>query len=181
MGVRPRIAALALAAALGVLGCSTAKRQSGGDVTVDDGCSSGRLELRLVLEADEVGAGAPTPTRIALVNCGEAAAVVNARLAMGYADSLDREVYLELERDGAAYRGWTSWMLDYRRKPLDANALRELAPREQVGSEIDLQEWYRLEPGTYRVRAVYAPEARDAAPALEPGPVASDWVSLRVR
>jgi hypothetical protein len=108
----------------------------------------------------------PSPVRVTLVNDGPDPVVVNGRFAPGYADSLSREVYVELTTPDGAPAAHAD--RDYERPwPTDRDFV-ELAPGDAVAAEFDLFHWYRpRHPGTYRAVIVYADDehgARRSAP-----------------
>lgn len=97
----------------------------------------------------------PSPVRVTVVNDGPDDAVVNARLAPGYADSLSRELYAELTTDGGAPAAHAD--RDYERPWPTNDDFVTLSPGGSVSGEFDLFDWYRpRQPGAYRAVIVYS-------------------------
>ena len=129
------------------------------------------LKLEVVPTHEKTALGAPIPARITLTNTGEAPVLINQRLSMGYENSMMRELYCKVSRDGKPYTAWQSWQVDYNRKALRDTDFVTLKSGESVEREVDLQEWYHLDaPGEYQFEVCYAPEREenDDLPDLPP-------------
>ncbi len=110
--------------------------------------TSGNLRLELRVPADPLRRSDPVPVTVVLINAGSAPVVVNRRMAPGYADSVSREVYFDVDGDYGQRK--------YQRDLPGPTDFGPLAAGAQIGAEIDLLGWYRLRaPGTYHVRAHY--------------------------
>ncbi|MEV6235897.1 hypothetical protein [Lentzea sp. NPDC051838] len=129
------------------------------------------LVLRLaVAENDRV--------RVTLVNTGASSVVVAGRLAIGYADSTDREIYAEL-RDPLTGDVVGGQARLYHRAPHSADDLRTLLPGREIESVFRLDEWYTRPAGELELRVVYDPAAVAARfPQVENVAVVSDPVRL---
>jgi hypothetical protein len=141
------------------------------------------LVLKAHLKQSTVTLGDAIPVEIELVNQGKGSLTVNARFGVGYPDSLERDLYCEIQSpDNHPYTGYQSHMLDYRRKALDDHFFASLAPGKSVSSSFDLQEWYPiLEAGVYQIRVIYDPEAYSEKPNALAGKVASNTITLTVQ
>lgn len=110
--------------------------------------------LLISLEELHYGPDQPVPLAVTLLNPGDSAVFVNARLALNtpFAPALFREVTLQIARTGAE-----ALPFDAR---INIGAPREgdfrlLLPGEQVEKRYQLRNYYDLQPGTYSVQAVY--------------------------
>jgi hypothetical protein len=140
-----------------------------------------QLALSVHTHRDAVQLGHAVPVEVELRNLGHSALVVNARLGMGYPDSLDRDLYCEIVRDGQPYTDYQRYIVDYRRKPLGESSFQTLLPGQHVGAEFDLQYWYHLSgAGEYRVRVVYVPGQHASQPAAFSERVVSDELTVTV-
>lgn len=116
-----------------------------------------RLRLELNVQGETFEAGAEIPALLRLVNSDDTPVEVPPRLRIGYPDSIEREVFLEIElAAGAPYEGWRAFQIDYMPDP-DLPEPVALAAGEAIETRVDLGAWYLQSPGDYVVRAVYAP------------------------
>ena len=98
-------------------------------------------------------------------NKGNANVPVNSRNGVGYQNSLDREIYCTLQKDGEEYTGFDAHRIDYRRKRLQKDDFSILAPGDSIEGRFVLNEWYHLDgPGDYLVTVHYSPEKDEANP-----------------
>ena len=94
-----------------------------------------------------------------LTNRGKSALVVNSRLAMGYPDSTERELYCEIQgQDQRKYTAYQAFTVDYHRKSLNEKFFTKLQPGESLRKTFDLQILYRLIQPDCMVRLIYDPE-----------------------
>lgn len=140
------------------------------------------LALEIILPEHSVPMGSQIPTTVRLLNRGSEAVRVNSRLAIGYPDSEDRELYCRIwDEAGYEYTDYRRFQLDYRRKPLRPDHFPRLLPGESRESTFDLQEWYRLtRPGVYEVQVVYQPEKHKLLNEFERQPIHSTRVTVHV-
>ena len=141
-----------------------------------------QLVLKARLAHTMVTLGEPIPVEVELVNQSQTELVVNSRFGMGYPDSLDRELYCEIQLEsGESYTGYHSYMVDYRRKALGDHFFTTLSPGESVSSSFDLHQWYHIvQPGVYQIRVVYDPEPYGPKPDAVSGKTTSTALILTV-
>lgn len=139
------------------------------------------LHVTLTLGNARVALGAAIPATVTIANVGTTALRVNRRLLASYQAIIERDIYFELVRDGSPYLGTDEYEQSSSAKPLDAGFYRTLAPGESMTRDLDLHELYHLRPGSYRIRAVYAPQASAAGKDAWSGTARSDEVVLEVR
>jgi hypothetical protein len=136
--------------------------------TMENTIDKTKTTLKLEINSDkkEYTLGADINARIVLTNIGNEPVLVNGRLSMGYEDSLDREIYCRVSRDGRPYTGHLNWRVDYHRKRLTEGDFERLPAGKSREKVVNLQEWYHLDaPGNYEFQVFYAPE-RDENPNL---------------
>lgn len=136
------------------------------------------LKIRLALDATGEGEPDSDRVRVTLVNTGTSPVVVAGRLAIGYADSTDREIYAVLRdpRTGAVVGGQAQL---YHRAPHSADDVRTLLPGQEIDSVFRLDEWYDRPAGDLELQVVYDPAAVAARFAdVENVQVVSDPVRL---
>jgi hypothetical protein len=138
--------------------------------------------VSLRLTRDRAGPHEPVVAEVVLRNAGEATQLVNARFSMGYPDTDERDVYLEILRHrGEPYLGYRSFQVDYHARSLSRDSFEELQPGEELIARFPLEEWYPItEPGSYLVRAVYEPEPSAALPEAVTGTFRSEPRPLRI-
>lgn len=142
-----------------------------------------QLELKVVSERTVVQPGEETPIEVTLTNRGKSALVVNSRLAMGYPDSTERELYCEIQgQDQRKYTAYQAFTVDYHRKSLNEKFFTKLQPGESLRKTFDLQFWYRfIQPDLYMVRLIYDPEPYQLKLKATPGPITSLPITITVR
>jgi hypothetical protein len=126
---------------------------------------SDRAELKVEIEAHdrEIPSGGSFPVTVRLRNVGSDIAIVNKRLAMGYRDSLARELFADIE--DASGDAVEVDRVDYDRDFSLATDYVELPPGAEVTTTIDLLEWYPIrKPGAYRVVIHYQADEPMASP-----------------
>ncbi|MDR8390603.1 hypothetical protein NC796_05600 [Aliifodinibius sp. S!AR15-10] len=104
---------------------------------------------------DQVSLKKPLEVEISLKNSGDDRVLVNTRMAVGYEDSISRELYLELERvDQPEKLDYIEY--DINRDFSPSSDYRWLQPGETITTSFDLLNYYHLtQPGTYRLSAFY--------------------------
>ena len=95
---------------------------------------------------------------VTLTNMGRAPVVVAGRLAIGYRDSTDREIYAVLSDPSSGREVGTAAQL-YHRAPHPAGQLRTLAPDESISTTVRVADWYNHPAGELDLRVVYDPAA----------------------
>lgn len=105
----------------------------------------------------------PAPVTVTVTNVGDAALLVNRRLAPGYRDAPSRELWAELrDADGAPAALAT---IDYERDLPGPEDFGELAPGEAMTTTFDLFLYARPQrPGRYAVTFVYQADEPLAQP-----------------
>lgn len=141
-----------------------------------------KLELKVVAERTIVQPGEETPIEVTLTNRGKSALVVNNRLAMGYSDSTERELYCEiLGQNQRKYTAYQAFRVDYHRKSLNEKFFTKLQPGESLKKTFDLQFWYRLiHPDVYMVRLIYNPEPYQLHLEATQGPISALPITIMV-
>lgn len=142
---------------------------------------TGPLTVGLAIAATQVGRNDPIPTTITVTNAGDTPLTLNRRLLVAYEAIVDRDVYFEITRDGQPYVGTDDYHRSVSAKDLDASFYRRVAPGESLTRRIDLHDYYHFAPGTYRLRAVYAPQPSDAGKEAWSGTARSNEVALDVK
>ncbi|WP_086669199.1 hypothetical protein [Lentzea kentuckyensis] len=128
------------------------------------------LKLRLGVTGESI--------RVTLVNTGTSPVVVAGRLAIGYADSTDREIYAVLRdpHTGAEVGGRAQL---YHRAPHSAADLWTLLPGQEIASVFHLDEWYSRPAGDLELQVVYDPaEVAARFPDVSGASVVSEPVRL---
>lgn len=107
----------------------------------------------------------PCPVEVQLINEDKAPLLVNARMAVGYRDTLSRELYVDLV-DIESGLPAEIMVVDYKREFSPKSDYVELHPGHSVGSSFDLFKWYRpIRAGNYRMVVYYqADEPLASAP-----------------
>jgi hypothetical protein len=142
---------------------------------------TGPLTVSLTCDRASTGAQGEAPCTITIRNAADAPVRLNKRLLVAYEPVVDRDVYFEITRDGAPYVGTDQYDRTSAAKALDEGSYRTLAPGEAITKQIDLHGYYRFPPGSYRIRAVYAPQKSDADRDAWSGSARSNEVSLEVK
>jgi hypothetical protein len=128
-----------------------------------------------------------TPSRgaalcaIEIKNTGGAALRLNKRLVIGYENIIDRDLYFDITKDGAPYVGTDEFETSSAAEELTLQHYRSVAPGEALTRKLDLAEYYRFKPGTYRIRAVYAPQPSEAGKDAWSGVARSNEIVLKVK
>lgn len=104
---------------------------------------------------DQVPLKKPLDVEVSLKNDGEDSVLINKRMAVGYENSLSRELYLELERvDQPEKLDYIEY--DINRDFSPPSDYQWLQPGETISTQFDLLDYYHLtQPGTYRLTAFY--------------------------
>lgn len=133
------------------------------------------LRLELELPPDPLRRSTPSPVTVILTNTGSEPVVANRRMSPGYANSLSRELYFDVEGSFLAQK--------YHREFAESDDYVELPPGDRLCMEVELLDWYRLrEPGVYRVTAHYQCDEplADAPPDVVRGVVDSPTYTVTV-
>ncbi len=113
------------------------------------------LSIEFSLPSEPIYLGRPCPIRIDVVNRGSEPVMINRRLAIGYLNSLSREIYIQLlnpENDSPAFVN----EVDYQRDFSSPSDYGYLPPGGSITKSYDLFEWYEpVKPGTYRLKVFY--------------------------
>jgi hypothetical protein len=97
----------------------------------------------------------PCRVEVTLTNQSAGPVVIVARLAVGYKDSTDRELYAEVFQRGTAQMVSKQARL-YQRNPPGPQAYVSLEPGKSVFTTFDLFKWYKLPgPGSYDLVVSY--------------------------
>jgi len=140
------------------------------------------LVLQIEPLPEEVPLRKPIEVKVSLTNKGEERVLVNRRMAVGYENSLSRELYLQLERvDRPEDLEYIEYDINRDFSPSDD--YRWLGPGESVNTTFDLMDFYHLtKPGTYRLTAYYQAdeELADTPDEIYPGTVKSDPVIVKI-
>lgn len=136
------------------------------------------LTIRIGVDVTGEGVAESDRVQVTLVNTGTSPVVVAGRLAIGYVDSTDREIYAVLRDPGTGAVVGRQAQL-YHRAPHSADDLRTLLPGQQIDSVFHLDEWYSRPAGDLELHVVYDPAAVAARfPDVENVSVVSDPVRL---
>ncbi|MFC4873938.1 hypothetical protein [Negadavirga shengliensis] len=140
------------------------------------------LQLKIEVLTDTIHLNQPLPIKAVLTNCGNEPVMINKRLAVGYENSLSREIYVTITKEGdqtaAAYHP-----VDINRDFSPIGDYKLLYPQNSVSTTFDLFDFYRvLAPGRYRLAFYYeAGEPLAKAPDnVYKGRVNSQVVSIEV-
>lgn len=125
------------------------------------------LVLQIEPFPEKVPLRKPIEVKVRLVNEGTERVLVNSRMAVGYENSLSRELYLQLERvdrpEDLAYIEY-----DINREFSPPGDYRWLKPGEAVTASFDLLDYYHItKPGTYRLTLFYQADEELADPPEE--------------
>lgn len=142
---------------------------------------TGPLAVGLAISSAQVDRNDPIPATITVTNAGGAPLVLNRRLLVAYEAIIDRDVYFEVTRGGQAYAGTDDYHRSVSAKDLDASFYQRVAPGESLTRRIDLHDYYHFPPGSYRLRAVYAPQPSDAGKDAWSGTARSNEIALDVK
>ncbi len=135
-----------------------------------------RVEARI--QTHPVHFSMPCRVEVSLTNQSAQPVLINRRMAVGYRDSLDREVFAEVFRRGENEVVSQTALL-YQRDPSEASDYVGLAPGQMVSNSFDLFEWYRLPaPGEYE--AVFSYRADDSPDGQPQGLLGGIHSSARV-
>lgn len=142
---------------------------------------TGPITIGLSLDRTTTSPKGSAQARITIRNASEAPIRLNKRLLIAYENIVDRDVYFEVSRDGHPYLGTDEYEQTSMAKGLDASFYRSVAPGDELAKTIDLHDYYRFPPGSYRLRAVYAPQPSDAGRDAWAGIARSNEVVLDVK
>ncbi len=116
------------------------------------------LAVRFSVDVTDDGVANSDLVRVALVNTGRSPVVVAGRLAIGYEDSTDREIYAVLRSSHTGEDVGGPAQL-YHRPPHSAADLRTLDVGDQIGTAFNLDDWYTHPAGDLELQVVYDPRA----------------------
>ena len=133
------------------------------------------LHLVLDLPAGPLRRSTGAVLTVRLTNRGSAPVLINRRMSPGYADSISREIYFDLDTHYGRRK--------YDRDLPSPSDYGPLEAGETVSAAIDLLAWYRnTEPGTYRLTCHYQADEPLADPpdGVAHGVVSSEPVNVTV-
>lgn len=140
------------------------------------------LALKILPLPDKVPLKKPLKIEVRLENNGEDSVLVNKRMAVGYENSISRELYLELERiDQPEKLVYIEY--DINRDFSPPSDYQWLQPEETITTSFDLLDYYHLtKPGMYQLTAFYqANEAlADTPEEIYPFTVKSEPVMVEI-
>lgn len=139
------------------------------------------LEIKVKLPAGPIYLCKPCPVEVRVINRG-GPVLINRRLAIGYAETLAREVYVDL-LDLESLSSIAVMEVDYKRDFSLPTDYVHLDPGEHVSGSFDLFELYApLEPGTYRFVVHYQADEPLASPpkGVVRGVYSSDPLDLEI-
>ncbi|HST83815.1 MAG TPA: hypothetical protein VLL08_18925 [Kineosporiaceae bacterium] len=136
------------------------------------------LTVRLSVDVTHDGVAKSDLVRVALINTSRFPVIVAGRLAIGYEDSSDREIYAVLhDRPTGEIVGGPAQL--YHRAPHSADDLRTLDQGDQTSTEFNLDDWYTHPAGDLDLQVVYDPSAvAQRFPGVESAQVFSDPVRI---
>lgn len=141
------------------------------------------LKLEATLEKDIVRLGEPCQIWIRLSSKGEKAQLVNRRMAIGYRDSVSREIFAEII-DFDTGKPARIDLADYNRDFSPVSDYVYLDPGQTISTSFDLLEWYPpVYEGTYKLVVYYQanePLASAAPPNVVSGIYESNQLILVV-
>lgn len=140
------------------------------------------LKVKAVLAEASVASGAPCVMTVQVSNDASETVLVNSRMAVGYADSLSRELFVEMI-DVATGVPPKMVEIDYERPFSPTVDFVPLLPGETVSARFDLFDWYApLSKGRFRIVVHYqADEPLAKAPdGVAKGVYSSDPLELIV-
>lgn len=113
------------------------------------------LLLKILPLPDKVLLKKPLKIEVSLENHGKDSVLVNKRMAVGYENSISRELYLELERiDQSEKLDYIEY--DINRDFSPPSDYQWLQPEDTLTASLDLLDYYHLtKPGTYQLTAFY--------------------------
>jgi hypothetical protein len=141
------------------------------------------LHVEADVQPNPVRLSEPCIVRVRLTNASDDPVRLNTRLAVGYRERDDREVFAEVYVPGTDEVVSRPAQL-YQRDPAAAEDYTTLAPGESVNASFDLLNWYDLPgPGDYEVVVVYDSDSVPGAPPEDAptGPVASPRIPFTVQ
>src|SRR5262249_22387041 len=135
----------------------------------------------LTVDRARVRSAEAIPAHVTIRNVSKGELRVNRRLLFAYRDVIDRDVYFEITSASGPYLGTNTFETSVSAKALGLQHYATLAPGEQISRDVDLNEYYRLPPGRYEIRAVYQPQTSAVATDAWHGEIRSAAVTLEVR
>jgi hypothetical protein len=142
---------------------------------------TGPITIGLSLDRAQTSPKGPVQAQLVIQNASDAPVRLNKRLLVAYQPIIDRDVYFEVVRDGKPYVGTDEYEMSSMAKDLTADHYRAVAPGESLTKPIDLHDYYHFPSGSYRIRAVYAPQPSDAGKDAWSGTARSNEVTLTVK
>ena len=140
------------------------------------------LEIEVKITTQPVRLSSPCGMEVRIINKSQQSVVLNRRLAVGYKNSVSRELFVEVfER--ASNQVVSQEGLLYERDFAPPEDYLRVAPEQSIARSFNLFEWYKLRsPGEYEVVVYYqADESLATKPAdLLPGTHASERIPLAV-
>lgn len=140
------------------------------------------LRLDATVKTQPARIALPCLVEVKLTNQSSDPVLINGRLSVGYRDSTDRELFVEVFRRGTDDLVSKPTLL-YQRDPPRAEDYVSLDPGKSISTTFDLFEWYDLPgPGDYDLVASYNGDQslRNQPAGLVTGTYSSDRVPLDV-
>ena len=132
------------------------------------------LVVRIEIHVDADSVVISDVVRVALVNTGPSSIIVSDRLAIGYENSTDRELWALL-RDRQTGESVGSPAQLYHRAPHSRDELLTLNPGREATTEFRLEDWYAHPAGDLELVVVYdSDELASRFSDIEPIRVPSD-------
>jgi hypothetical protein len=118
---------------------------------------SSDLKFSLSTDKNEFQEGEPVRCKMVLANSGSGPMYVNKRFLVNFPD-MRHDVYFEItDSQGRS----APFGLLVNAGLLEARHFEELKPQDSVSKEIDLASDFKMDPGSYKVKAIYE---NDSAP-----------------
>lgn len=152
------------------------------DSTVNERSAMKVLQIDVRILTEPVRLSGPCMVEVRITNESHQPVIVNKRLAVGYENSLSRELFFAVFEKGSSDIVSREGLL-YERPASSAEDYIQVAPEQSIAISFNLFEWYTLRsPGEYEVVAYYqADESLAQRPAeLLAGTHSSERVPLAV-
>lgn len=124
----------------------------------EQGIDRAPLAVQLSVDVTDDGVANNDLVRVALVNTGRSPVIVAGRMAIGYENSTDREIYAVLRNSLTGEDVGGPAQL-YHRAPHSADDLQTLNVGDQISTVFNLDDWYTHPAGELELQVVYDPSA----------------------
>lgn len=123
------------------------------------------LRVEAIVKTQPAYLALPCTVEVTLTNQSSDPVLIVARLAVGYKDSTDRELFADVFQRGAG-EVISKHVRLYQRSPPGSQDYVSLAPGQSISTTFDLFRWYRLPgPGEYDLVVSYrADDSPDGYP-----------------